>query len=330
MPRSEGGWAPKCRAGERRAGHGSGPGITARSPDHKATGISVCSTARAQAKPLLPQANPQANPSCPTRPRRYELPSAKLLALLDQRVAFLPEVLPWLAPEVQKGTASVTEKAGDAPRAPRESRQAAGSPGGPAAALQCWSGCQPAKAWRRLGCCTLCCKRQLSPTVRPCRLNSATRLPPSPRQVDVFSMGILLWQLWARRSPYDSLRFAILADSMRGSGVVMRPIIPDRTSTPEPGGGPCAPGGLGWEVLPAVQFSLHRSAVLLRSPIAANATLALASPHTHASPPAVPGWRRLMERCWAEDPQQRPSFAEVAQELQALLAYHCSPPRRSR
>lgn len=33
---------------------------------------------------------------------------------------------------------------------------------------------------------------------------------------------------------------------------------------------------------------------------------------------AAPGWRALMERCWAEDPEQRPSFKEVLRTLHGL------------
>lgn len=32
----------------------------------------------------------------------------------------------------------------------------------------------------------------------------------------------------------------------------------------------------------------------------------------------------LIERCWAQEPQQRPSAEEVASELEALLEAHCS------
>ncbi|GAB4820408.1 hypothetical protein N2152v2_007454 [Parachlorella kessleri] len=161
----------------------------------------------------------------------YELPAAKLRLLLSREVAFAPQILPWLAPEIHKGTAPITDKA---------SMQAAG-----VAALGTWA-------------------------LTAASLSSSAASGCAPRyrtlQVDVYAFGILMWELWARRPPYDCLRLQVLADSMRGSGVVMRPIIPCK----------------------------------------------------HALPQPVPGWRCLMERCWAEDPQARPCFADIARELRAM------------
>jgi hypothetical protein len=33
---------------------------------------------------------------------------------------------------------------------------------------------------------------------------------------------------------------------------------------------------------------------------------------------AGPGWRELIERCWAEDPEQRPDFSVVEEELRGI------------
>ena len=70
-----------------------------------------------------------------------------------------------------------------------------------------------------------------------------------PPQVDSFSFAILMWQLWARREPYDPIRLQILADSHRGSGVVIRPIIPSRGGA-QPQPGVCVGGGRGGGVPP--------------------------------------------------------------------------------
>lgn len=37
-----------------------------------------------------------------------------------------------------------------------------------------------------------------------------------------------------------------------------------------------------------------------------------------ARPEPAPGWRELMERCWAEDPEVRPSFRDILRELHAM------------
>ena len=33
-----------------------------------------------------------------------------------------------------------------------------------------------------------------------------------------------------------------------------------------------------------------------------------------------PSWKQLMERCWAADPADRPSFAMISSELRAIAA----------
>lgn len=38
-----------------------------------------------------------------------------------------------------------------------------------------------------------------------------------------------------------------------------------------------------------------------------------------------PEWRSLMERCWSEEPSERPSFTEVVSQLQTMAAN--SPPK---
>ena len=45
-----------------------------------------------------------------------------------------------------------------------------------------------------------------------------------------------------------------------------------------------------------------------------------------AAPPAelYDAYVRLMQRCWAQDPAQRPPFAEVIAELRGILGRHAS------
>ena len=33
-----------------------------------------------------------------------------------------------------------------------------------------------------------------------------------------------------------------------------------------------------------------------------------------------PGWRKLMEQCWAPNPAARPSFTEIASQLRTMSA----------
>lgn len=61
--------------------------------------------------------------------------------------------------------------------------------------------------------------------------------------MDVYSFAIMMWQLWARAAPYDVIRLMILGDAHRGSGVVMRPILPNRGA-----GGQLEPAR-GWRAL---------------------------------------------------------------------------------
>ena len=34
----------------------------------------------------------------------------------------------------------------------------------------------------------------------------------------------------------------------------------------------------------------------------------------------APGWRDLMERCWDDDPEKRPTFTEIVKELKMMIA----------
>ncbi|KAK9820412.1 hypothetical protein WJX72_010037 [[Myrmecia] bisecta] len=101
-------------------------------------------------------------------------------------------------------------------------------------------------------------------------------------KVDVYSFGIVLYELWTGKEPYEGLNYHALLHQMTTSAVAVRPTIP---GTPE------------WEGEPL--------------------------------PELAEGYRNLMERCWAESPHARPSFAEIVQELKAM-ANTLRPQRRPR
>ena len=93
-----------------------------------------------------------------------------------------------------------------------------------------------------------------------------TNAPPVSHKADVYSLGIILWELWAMRAPYehDALNNAIFLAFTTNEEV--RPQFP-------PGNG--------------------------------------------AVEPAV-GWGNLVQRCWAEDPEQRPESVEIEKELKVM------------
>jgi serine/threonine protein kinase len=52
-------------------------------------------------------------------------------------------------------------------------------------------------------------------------------------------------------------------------------------------------------------------------------------PEGSAPPELAPGWRNLMERCWEEDPNNRPPFTQVVKELRGMISA-IRPPRGGR
>jgi hypothetical protein len=43
-------------------------------------------------------------------------------------------------------------------------------------------------------------------------------------------------------------------------------------------------------------------------------------PRLPTTPPPAPGWKELMEACWATDPVERPDCSQVADTLAAMWA----------
>lgn len=52
-------------------------------------------------------------------------------------------------------------------------------------------------------------------------------------------------------------------------------------------------------------------------------------PEGSAPPELAPGWRQLMERCWEEDPNNRPPFTQIVKELRGMISA-IRPPRGGR
>ena len=48
-------------------------------------------------------------------------------------------------------------------------------------------------------------------------------------QVDVFSFGVVLWELWTGKEPYDGLNYHALLHQMTSSDISMRPALPGST-----------------------------------------------------------------------------------------------------
>lgn len=95
-------------------------------------------------------------------------------------------------------------------------------------------------------------------------------------KVDVFSFGIVMWELWTGREPYEGLNYHALMVQLAHPEARLRPPIP---GTPE------------WE-----------------------------GDDVSAPPELAPGWRDLMERCWAEEPTARPPFTQVIKELREMIS----------
>lgn len=68
------------------------------------------------------------------------------------------------------------------------------------------------------------CGRKPSLTQHPeCKLQQSK---PSCVQVDVYSYGIVLWELWTGREPFEGLNYHALLHQMTSAGEAMRPPLP--------------------------------------------------------------------------------------------------------
>ncbi len=77
----------------------------------------------------------------------------------------------------------------------------------------------------------------------------------------------------------------------------------------------------------ALMLQLANPEIKLRPPIPG--TEEWDGPEGSAPPELAPGWRDLMERCWEEDPNNRPPFTQIVKELRAMISA-IRPPRSGR
>ncbi|PRW58530.1 alternative oxidase [Chlorella sorokiniana] len=100
------------------------------------------------------------------------------------------------------------------------------------------------------------------------------RTPDSvTEKIDVFSFGVVLWELWTGLEPYAGMNYHALMLRLANPAEQLRPPLP---------------GSPDWEGEPISELA--------------------------------PGWRVLMERCWADSPDDRPAFSEIIRELRAMVA----------
>lgn len=92
----------------------------------------------------------------------------------------------------------------------------------------------------------------------------------------MYSFGVVLWELWTGREPYEGLNYHALLHQITLTGGGLRPTLP---TSPK------------WEHEPC--------------------------------PEPAPGWCNLLERCWQELPEKRPSFAEVPFFAISLITRPC-------
>ncbi|RZC58865.1 hypothetical protein C5167_006163 [Papaver somniferum] len=97
------------------------------------------------------------------------------------------------------------------------------------------------------------------PWMAPELLNGSSNLVSE--KVDVFSYGIVMWELLTGEEPYDDLHYGAIIGGIVSN--TLRPAVPESCDA---------------------------------------------------------DWKSLMERCWSADPAERPSFAEIVNQLRIIAA----------
>ena len=127
---------------------------------------------------------------------------------------------------------------------------------------------------------------------------------------DVYAFGVIMWEAYSRLAPYKGLVHPQIIVGVVSS--CLRPAFPSTCPA-------------GYRVR-AGCLQLHSVNRMLR----AQRLRTLRSPRhlTRRSRP-VPNFQALAERCWAQRPEERPRFLDVAKALRLLLHKLALPPQRA-
>ena len=132
-------------------------------------------------------------------------------------------------------------------------------------------------------------------------------------KVDVYSFGILLWELWTGLYPYaDMPEQAVMYGIMFGN---LRPDIPDEGEEDEaPGRGATGGGGSGGEptstaTAAAVAGGNGQVEVVENNRVVGNRKI----------PAPCDGWKDLMISSWAAEPSLRPAFDTIVKVLDGMV-----------
>eukprot|EP00007_Cunea_sp_BSH-02190019_P008174 CAMPEP_0174234532 /NCGR_PEP_ID=MMETSP0417-20130205/4254_1 /TAXON_ID=242541 /ORGANISM="Mayorella sp, Strain BSH-02190019" /LENGTH=1748 /DNA_ID=CAMNT_0015312907 /DNA_START=288 /DNA_END=5534 /DNA_ORIENTATION=- len=134
------------------------------------------------------------------------------------------------------------------------------------------------------------------------------------RASDIYSLAVVLWELWYGRLAYRGVRSVDLRDHVCTQG--MRPqLFPSTTTTTTTNAALSSASVSSVSSLSSLSSSSMDS--LATTPAAASVTdpTSYAALVRRAEQSVL---HRLMERCWHADPAQRPSAEEVVSELSAL------------
>jgi hypothetical protein len=112
-------------------------------------------------------------------------------------------------------------------------------------------------------------------------------------QADVYSFGVIMWELWTMQEPFAGVHIHALLHQLTTQGRLSLAV----------------PGSAEWVATSA-------SATSAPATSASPATSACA---TSAPAEPAPGWSDLMQRCWQADAGSRPSSRQLVGELEEMM-----------